>query len=229
MYAVVYTKEPTQPSGGPLPGTIRLQRRLVDEFGGADLGIYAPRDICGHYWPDWECVGSQHARGAAGDVGFPVLRPNGHPTGHRLANHLVDHYRQLGVQEVIWAGRRWTNIDRSWRTYDNPRSDHFDHVHYSLTSAASVNLSDAEIDGTFQTAQPAPPPPSEFELPIYAITDQPGKFFQVMPDGLVRLTAEEAYILGAQGVNTIKIKDALFRKLHSGPRAVNFADNPRAE
>lgn len=226
MYAATYTREPSQPSGGPLPGTVRLQRRLVDEFQGQDLGIYNPRDVCGNLWPKWKCVGSQHARGAAGDVGFPILRPNGHPTGHRLANHLVANHRQLGVQEVIWAGRRWSNQTSAWSSYDG-RSDHFDHVHYALTSDASVNLTDAEIDATFH--QPQQPKQPEFELPIYAITDQPGKFFQMMPDGLVRITPEEAYTLGLQGVPSVKITDALFRKLHSGPRAVSFNDAPKGE
>lgn len=154
MYAATYTKEPHRPSGGPLPGTIRLQRFLVDEFNGQDLGIYVPRDVCGNYWPDWKCSGSQHARGAAGDIGFPTTRPNGHPTGHRLASHLTIHHRELGIQEVIWAGRRWTNQTRVWKPYTG-RSDHFDHVHYAQTADAAVNLTAAEIEATFpQTQEP---------------------------------------------------------------------------
>lgn len=152
MYATVYTKEPARPSGGPLPGTVRLQRFLVDEFDGTNLGIYNPRDVCGNQWPDWECVGSQHARGAAGDIGFPVVRPEGHADGRRLAAHLVEHHRQLGVQEVIFSARRWTNQTGTWKPYTG-RSDHFDHVHYALTADAAVNLTAAEIEATFQTQE----------------------------------------------------------------------------
>lgn len=141
-----YTPEPSRPSGGPRPGTRVLLTYLVGEWDDANykdesqsLGIYNPRDVCGNQWPDWECPGSQHARGAAGDASLPVVRPRGHPEGHRMAAWLTEHHLDLGVQEVIWAGRRWTNQTGYWAAYGG-RSDHFDHVHFAQNDAGADGL-----------------------------------------------------------------------------------------
>lgn len=159
MFPVIYTPEPTRPAGGPQPGAKHLLAFGVGEFDAlvdldelGSLGIYNPRDVCGNLWPDWECVGSQHARGAALDVGVPVDRrrwPHGHPEGWRWALFLMRRHRGLGVQEVIFAARRWTNRlgiipPQEWATYHG-RSDHFDHVHSALNAPAAAGLTPAMI------------------------------------------------------------------------------------
>lgn len=171
MYAALYTPEPSRPASGPQPGTLTLQRWIIDNWDATDgvddtdptnLGIYNPRDVCGNPWTgpgSWTCAGSQHARGAAGDDGFPRDKhrwPTGHPEGTKLAHWLVAHHHQLGIQEVIWAGHRWTNQTLQWRTY-NGRSDHYDHVHWAQTSTAARALTLADITAV------APHPPEEPE------------------------------------------------------------------
>jgi hypothetical protein len=160
-FPVVYTREPTKPSGGPRPGTRILLGFIIDTFDAAvhgdeisNLGIYNPRDVRGNPWPKWKATGSQHARGAAGDAGVPVQRPHGHPEGHRLANWLVAHHAALGVQEVIWAGRRWDNQTQRWARYDG-RSDHFDHVHFAQTAQAADELTLAQVLAVWNS-HPAP-------------------------------------------------------------------------
>lgn len=168
-FATTYTTEPSRPSGGPQPGAIALMDWTLTNWDKADgfdntdpvnYGIYAPRDICGNYWPRWKCTGSQHARGAAGDVGYPKDRrkwPSGHPEGTKYAAWLTRNYAILGVQEVIWAGRRWDNQRRVWRSYSGA-SDHFDHVHWSLNASGARYLTAGRINSV-APKPPAPPPP----------------------------------------------------------------------
>lgn len=79
-------------------------------------------------------------------------------------------------------------------------------------------------------APPAPAPTVDSMKTIWHVTDQ-DKFFLEMPDGLVRLTHEEAYILDQENatVGVVKTKDAFFVKVHSGARAVSFSDAPKPE
>lgn len=168
-YPATYTPAPSRPASGPQPGTLSLQRWILDLWDAADavddqdptnLGICNPRDVCGNLWPNWDCSGSQHARGAAGDDGFPVDRqrwPSGHPEGTKLARWLVANHRALGIQEVIWAGKRWTNQTLEWRPYTG-RSDHFDHVHWAQNSAGAAGLTVAQIEAVAPKPTPAPTP-----------------------------------------------------------------------
>lgn len=165
-FAVVYTAEPTRPSGGPQPGAIVLMNWTLAKWDAADGiddvdpgndGIYNPRDICGYLWPDWHCTGSQHAAGRAGDVRFPVVRPGGHPEGWKYARWLVANHAVLGIQEVIWAGQRWTNKTFTWKSYSG-RSDHFDHVHWCLNAAAADDLTVAIIESVAPNSAPTPDP-----------------------------------------------------------------------
>lgn len=209
-FPVVYTPEPARPSGGPQPGTRNLLGWIVspegwdaadafDDVDPTNLGIYNPRDVCGNQWPFWECKGSQHARGAAGDAGFPVVLPGGHAEGHKLANWLVANHRALGIQEVIWAERRWHNklgvIPHSqWPKYIG-RSKHYDHVHFAQNDAGAKGLTVAMIKAVAPApAPPDPTPPAEpvyeedndMQLPalIVAADSKPGEWF--VTDGITK-------------------------------------------
>lgn len=173
VYLARYTPEPTKPAKGPQPGTVRLTNWTIASWDAADKidnvdpvswGIFVPRDICGNLWPDWRCVGSQHARGAASDIKFPVVRPGGHPEGWKYARWLVKNYRHLGIQEVIWAGQRWTNQTLEWRPYDG-RSDHFDHVHWAQSASPALRLTYEEIVAV-APRPPGTPPPTEERPPV---------------------------------------------------------------
>lgn len=182
-FPVVYTPEPTRPGGRAQPGTVALLSFLIGTFDLAvmgdeihSLGIYNPRDIAGNPWPHWTKIGSQHARGAAGDAGVPTVRPKGHPEGHRVAAWLVLWHAQLGVQEVIWAGRRWHNRLgvipwEQWPHYEG-RSDHFDHVHFAQTAQAATELTLDMILAVWEQ-HPAPPDPNdqEDEMELFQTAD----------------------------------------------------------
>jgi hypothetical protein len=68
-------------------------------------------------------------------------------------------------------------------------------------------------------------------LIIFKIVDQ-GKYFVLMPDGIVRISGEEAYLVAygnPAGVTVVSINDAFFQKLYKGPRAADFTDPPAKE
>lgn len=203
-YPVVYTPEPKKPSGGPMPGTVALLRFAVGEFDVAvdgdeitSWGIYNPRDVCGNEWDTskpqngWACTGSQHARGAAGDAKVPVV-PGGHREGWRLALWLVEHHVALGVQEVIFAERRWTNQTQEWRKYSG-RSRHYDHVHFAQNDAGARGLTDDQIRAVWDR-HPAPEP----SKPVLYQEEDP--MFIITPaDGIVLLHAGKLTYIGKPG------------------------------
>lgn len=180
-FPVTYTPEPSRPSGGAQPGTKTLLGWIVsptgwdaaDAFDDQDptnLGIYNPRDVCGNQWPNWKCKGSQHARGAAGDAGFPIVT-GGHPEGHKLATWLVAYHAELGVQEVIWAERRWHNglgwlPFAKWPKYTG-RSKHLDHVHFAQNDAGAKGLTLEMI----LAVAPKPPGPTPTPEPAPTMED----------------------------------------------------------
>lgn len=185
------------PSKGPQPGAAALHRYTLARFNGRDLGIFNPRDVCGNAWPPkppatkLPCVLSFHAEGRAGDAGFPVQRPNGHPDGSALADWLVANANALGVQEVIWAGRRWTTTTRKWQRYTG-RSDHFDHVHWSLNRDAARTLTGAHIEAVTRDA--APIPDREVDVPA------PSDIVAVVPAGPLGIDRKAHYKLRADGL-----------------------------
>lgn len=149
-FPVVYTPEPTRPSGTPRQGTKLLYSFILQHFSVTGLGIYNPRDVKGNEWPNWTATGSQHASGRAGDCGVPIVRPGAHPEGHRLAYWLVVNAAALGIQEVIFAGQRWTNQTQAWRHYTG-RSDHYDHVHWAQNAEAAGSLTREQIEAVWAT------------------------------------------------------------------------------
>lgn len=204
-FAGTYTAEPRRPSGGPQPGAVALLDWLCDESPWADeftsLGIYSPRDICGNFWPDWRCTGSQHARGAAGDAGCRVVRPGGLVEGWEAANWLVRNAAILGVQEVIFAGQRWDNQTRRWKVYTG-RSDHYDHVHFALNASGARYLTRARILSVAPGAPapaPTPIPPLEDDVFFYDMDHPkdptgPDALIQVTAKGQVRLTGQDVAV-----------------------------------
>jgi hypothetical protein len=77
---------------------------------------------------------------------------------------------------------------------------------------------------------PAPPAQQEkLTMFIWKIVDQPGKFFLQMPDGLVRISEEQAFRYGHGAVPHVEATDADFRHAYQGPRVVSFNDPPKME
>ena len=133
---------------GPTPGAKALMAWCLNEYHpGTNLGIYNPRNVRGGV------ALSLHAEGRAIDVGYPTMRPDGHPMGRMLAAHMAEHHAGLGVQCVIFARRIWSNTHPTWRPYTGT-ADHFDHVHIELTREAAAGLTTDIIRQTLEATVP---------------------------------------------------------------------------
>lgn len=232
-YAAFYTPEPTRPASGPQPGTVALQTFICEESEWAadfhDLGIYNPRDICGNLWPDWECVGSQHARGAAGDDGHRVV-VGGNLAAAALAKWLVKYAADFGIQEVITERRRWNNQSKRWAAYSG-RSPHLDHVHWAQNSSGARYLTLDKIRALVTPPEPPAPAPEpvaplEGTMEIWHCPENSQRY-ALMPDGLVRITVAIAKELVAGNVPyRVIATTATLDLLVRGKRVVSFVDAP---
>ncbi len=88
--------------------------------------------------------------------------------GGQIANYLLEHANELGVQTIIWGRRIWVSTPNGPRFGDYTGAlDHYDHVHVELTpSAASMRLpiyADLARRARLPSAaaSPAEPPPLE--------------------------------------------------------------------
>lgn len=170
-YPLTYTPEPTVCAGGPQAGTKILQAWICSSSPWkatfSDLGIFACRDIYGDWCPGCNHAAlSSHASGRAGDSGCPVVA-GGHPHGHALAAWLVKNHKILGIQEVIWARRRWTNQTQTWRDYDGV-SPHLDHVHWSQNSTGARYTTLGRIQSVAPTTT-APNAPVPGRSPVFLV------------------------------------------------------------
>lgn len=132
-FPVVYD-EATEATSGPSPGAQALMRHTIEHFAARSLGIYHVRNVVGG------SSLSKHARGEAGDSGYPYTI-GGTPEGWRLANWLLLWHAELGVQTVIYARKVWSNVRdaEGWRHYGG-HSAHWEHVHWELTGQAAAEL-----------------------------------------------------------------------------------------
>lgn len=120
---------------GHQPGTDTLMRVSGEIYGTTTDGqTYVCRPISG------SSTLSFHAEGRAGDSsGYPgpMLA---------LADGFVQHWRELGVQEVIHLRKRWSAESGEMVERPYTGSDpHTSHVHWSLTWDAAKNLTEAKI------------------------------------------------------------------------------------
>lgn len=184
-----------RPSGRVEPGTRALQQAILERFSppATNLGIYNPRDVRGNVWPNVTTTLSIHAEGRAGDVGFPTRgHPDGHPRGHELARLLVERAVPLGVQEVIWARRRWAADDGRWDRYSG-RSAHLDHVHWSQHRAAARSLTLTAARSALDRTAPPVVPIEETDVPA------PTDFVRRIPAGHLGIDDKAHYLLRADG------------------------------
>lgn len=168
-------------SGAATPGARALMSWFLGAYGArgaTNLGIYVCRDIPGSSEP------SLHSDGRADDLGVPV----GAPWAQGLADALVAHSGELGIQCVIynrhiWSGSYW---DQGWRPY-NGTSAHTEHLHVELSINASRVLTVPFINLVMNPAPPPPPPPKgPLDMPDLLIADThgtPGKIYARYADG----------------------------------------------
>lgn len=122
------------PAGGCLPGAKALQFVCLewhDTF--RNLGCYNDRSIRGASVP------SLHRDGRAIDVGVDVNNTASGDAMDALTHTLVEHYAELGMQQLIWYERIWT-VGKGWRDFNGSAGPHHDHAHIELTKYAAANL-----------------------------------------------------------------------------------------
>ena len=117
-------------TSGPQPGAWGAMDYFLSAYkskGGVNTGIYNCRSVRGGR------TTSLHGEGRAADFG---IRPYGAKWGTALANALVAHSKELGIQCVIWNRKIWSSsYPRSgWRRYSGVAS-HTDHIHVEFTWA----------------------------------------------------------------------------------------------
>lgn len=113
-------------SGKFFPGTEALGEYLKDRFGGS-YGGYACRPNTAN-----ESEQSVHGTGRAIDY-----FPNSKTIGDQVAELLVQHHEEWGIQLVIWYRHDW-ECDQGWNDYGGP-VPHTDHLHIELTIPAATN------------------------------------------------------------------------------------------
>lgn len=117
-----YDEVGTKCSGHQQPGTAELARAvMVTRSSIGTDGVYNCRPIRVH----GSTTLSFHAEGRAWDAHI-YHRAD----GDWLANFFLTHHADLGVQEIIWWGRRWDVQSNMWRAYRGD-DDHHTHVHVS--------------------------------------------------------------------------------------------------
>lgn len=141
-------------TGGPRAGTMVLYQWLFVKIGelqnaqAVKSGVYNCRNIGG------TSRKSIHSEGRAGDNGirtaagmWPTSKID-EPGMDLLMEFLTAQAARLGIQEVIYARRRWT-ASKGWVRY-NGQSPHNDHAHWSQTVRASHELTREMVEAAWR-------------------------------------------------------------------------------
>lgn len=121
--------------------------------GAANLGIYVCKSIAGTK------TTSLHGAGRACDLGSTPYRRL--PFMDDLADALVAHSKELGVQCVIHDAKVWSSLYPydGWRTYKGV-DPHRGHLHAELTVESARTLTVAKINQVMATPAPRPAKPA---------------------------------------------------------------------
>jgi peptidoglycan hydrolase-like protein with peptidoglycan-binding domain len=143
-----YTPAGPTCTGGPTPGALALMSWYLGAYkakGGDNDGIYNCRDQRGSLLP------SLHSEGRAADLGVPATNE---AWAQQLANKLVAHSKELGIQCVIYNRRIWSGAhpNDGWRYYGGV-DPHTSHLHVELSRAAAAKLTTAKIRSVLNPAR----------------------------------------------------------------------------
>lgn len=119
--------QPSDPTQQPVgSGVQRLERYVRDRF----PVVWRVYDRGPH--PDEPHGPSMHYAGRAFDAMIHMAGSAPDPRGDEVANWLLAHARELGVQYLIWRGTQWSSATGRVSVYPGAE-DHFDHVHVDMT------------------------------------------------------------------------------------------------
>lgn len=131
----------TGPGSGPTPGALVMVEAWRRITGLGSLGIFNPRPIRGTGAGTGRPLRwSLHAEGRAGDLRCNALDPAERILGDRFAAEAIEHFAELGVQQIIWNRRIWscTRAAEGWRPYNGSAGPHLDHLHTELNRAGAA-------------------------------------------------------------------------------------------
>ena len=143
-------------TGTATPGAKALMAWYLGAYaddGAANLGIYVCKSVAGTH------TTSLHGEGRAGDLGSAPYRRL--PFMDDVADALVAHSHELGIQCVIHAGKIWSSSypHAGWREYRG-EDPHNGHLHAELMWWAARELTVAKINkilGSSVVVRPTPP------------------------------------------------------------------------
>lgn len=135
---------------GALPGTLRLSQYLIQKFPGvSSIGGQSCRPNTAN-----TAQTSIHGIGRALDIMIPMSGGAADNTvGDEIANWLISHAQELGIQYLIWDRTDFSPWKTSNRVgaYPGP-NPHIDHIHVELTIAAAQNQNLPVPDPAFASA-----------------------------------------------------------------------------
>lgn len=140
-------------TGTATPGAKALMSWYLGAYaerGAANLGIYVCKDIAGSR------TTSLHGEGRACDLGSSPYRNL--PFMDDVADALVAHSRELGIQCVIHAAQIWSSSypHAGWRDYTG--ESHNGHIHAELMWWAARDLTVAKINSVLGSSVVVRPP-----------------------------------------------------------------------
>lgn len=172
-------------TGAARPGAKALMAWYLGAYadeGAANLGIYVCKSIAG------TSTTSLHGEGRADDLGSTPYRRL--PFMDDVADALVAHSKELGIQCVIHHGKVWSSSHPydGWRNYHGT-DPHNGHIHAELTPWAAANLTVPHINkilGSQVVVRPRPPKPPAPDFTrriIMALPElEPGTGFKGKPN-----------------------------------------------
>ena len=155
-------------SGGFTAGGRTLSSYLRANFDGiSSIGGYSCRQNTAN-----PAKMSVHGSGRALDIMIPLSAGAAdNDVGDEIANWLIEHSSEIGVQYLIWDRTQWSasrSSDRV-RAYTGP-NPHIDHLHVEITLEASREETPWYTGGgsTEPVGPPPPPPPPQLDARFVA-------------------------------------------------------------
>lgn len=159
--------------GHAQPGTEHLRDAIIDRFGGSSLGVYVCRTQHG------SSNLSAHGEGRAYDHAW-----TDQATGQAIADELVAHNADLGLQVVIWWHRIWS-YTKGWHAYTGP-DPHTGHLHIEHNWSGANDLTYAAAKAALTPHHPQPQP-EDSDMPKY-VYSVPGVNGEFLTDGVTTHT-----------------------------------------
>lgn len=116
-------------AAGTHPHAIDVANFIGVKFGLKTITGYRAHDP----YPD-------HKTGRALDLMINDIA-NGKVVGDKIANYLIEHADQLGIEKILWKQQSWRVATRAWKPMEdrgNVSANHYDHLHVMVNGTIST-------------------------------------------------------------------------------------------